>query len=460
MVDDSELHSACFETSLVDTHEHLLSPSELYQQVPDFLWTLEEVYVHCDLLSAGLDVAAKNETLSNTRKPLNERIAKWWPAWRGMRNTGYARMLEIACRDLFEVSEISPETVEVINTRLAESRKPGWLEHCLSQARIEMVVRDAFRFEYIDDYPPLFRFALRIDDFTRNCLSRHALYPLEERTGVAINSLEDMVDAMRRYVDQALATGKVATFKLADGYFRPVAIGKRNRAEAERCFERLVHQSPEGAMGDPCADRGADSQTTISELRPLHDYLYHHIFTWADEIGLPVQIHVGMFEGSGNFFQRSHPVDLIPIFLRYPRVRFDLFHAAYPYWRELGVIAKNLPNVFPNLCWTHIISPIGARRALDEWLDVVPANKILAFGGDVTTPERAYSHAIMARENVFRVLRRRMTEEGWKDSRAAEVARMLLRENALALYQIKPGLSSMASGRTADRRAGLASPPA
>ncbi len=47
----------------------------------------------------------------DTRLPLAERIDAWWPAWQASAHTGYARMLEIACRDLFGVEEISPATI-------------------------------------------------------------------------------------------------------------------------------------------------------------------------------------------------------------------------------------------------------------------------------------------------------------------------------------------------------------
>lgn len=428
MLEFPELRAVCFDTPLIDTHEHLWGPTELYAQPHDFLWTLEQDYVQRDLVSAGLDSTPNGRRVFDVTQPLDERITLWWGAWQGMRNTGYAQMLEIACRDLFDVPEISPQTVPTINQHLAEARKPGWIEACLERAKIEALVRDPFWHDH-DDCPPIYHFALRIDDWTRRCLTRHALYGLEKRTGLSIHSLDEMVRAMRRDVEQALATRRVVAFKLAHAYYRPVGIGEMNHADAERSFERLVHQTAASAVSDPWADYGADSQLTWVDAAPLHDYLFHHLFAWADEWQIPVQIHVGYFEGSGNFLQKGQPLELTPIFLRYPRVRFSLFHAAYPYWREVGVLAKSFPNVFADLCWMHILSPIGARRVLDEWLDVIPANKIFAFGGDVAVPERTYAHAKMARENVYRVLVRRVREEGWSQERAAELARMVLYKN-------------------------------
>jgi predicted TIM-barrel fold metal-dependent hydrolase len=431
--DHEELHHACFEVPVIDTHEHLASPPELYRQAPDFLSTLQEAYLDRDLLSAGLGMRRGGEVVFDVHRPLGERIDAWWPAWQATANTGYARMVEIACRDLFGVEEINPSTVPLLNQRMAESRKPGWLEHCLERAGIEALVKDPLPDDYAE-CPPRFRFTLRVDAFTRNCLNRHALYPLEERTGVAIHSLDDMARAMRRYIEQGLATSRVAAFKTSHAYFRPVAVDEMNRAEAERAFERLVHLTPDRPIGDPWGKHGADTQLTSLELKPLHDYLYHHLFGWAEEFDRPVQIHLGFQTGSGNFIQNSNPVDLIPIFLRYPRVRFVILHAGFPYWREAGAIAKAFPNVFLDLCFVPIISPLAARRILDEWIDSVPANKIFAFGGDVHGPERAYGHSRIARDVVFRVMYRRVTEEGLSQSQALRLARRLLYENAKSFF--------------------------
>lgn len=437
----SQLRMACFETPLFDTHEHLWSPKELALLPPDFLWTFQQDYVHRDLVSASLGQEPNVRIAFDLARPLDERIAAWWPAWQRMCNTGYARMIEVACRDLFGIPAITPSAVPALNACLTERQKPGWIEQCLARAGVGAVVRDPFRQDCTADYPPQVGFAVRVDDFTRRCLSRHAIYPLEERTGVAIHSLDGMVQAMRRDIEQSLATGRVHAWKLAHAYFRPVAIGPMDRAEAERSFERLVHQAPGSAINDPWADLGADSQTTWTELRPLHDYLIHHFIAWAEEYGRPVQVHLGIQEGSGNFLAHGRPTDLTPIFLRYPRVRFDLLHAGYPYWREVGVLAKNFPNVYADLCWTHILSPVAARQVMDEWLDLVPAAKILAFGGDVDSPERLYGHARIARDNVYRVLLRRVEEEGWGEEQAASVARLVLWENGRSLFGLPGGQS-------------------
>ena len=63
-----------------------------------------------------------------------------------------------------------------------------------------------------------------------------------------------------------------------------------------------------------------------------------------------------------------------------------------------------------------------ARRALAEWLDCVPINKIIAFGGDPTIwIEHAIGDLIMTRQTLAQSLARRM----------------MLYDNAIELYDLK-----------------------
>jgi hypothetical protein len=90
----------------------------------------------------------------------------------------------------------------------------------------------------------------------------------------------------------------------------------------------------------------------------------------AGAAGLPFQIHTGIQAGS-NYVPNSNPTQLSNLFTLYRDVRFDLFHSSYPYLSECVVLAKMYANVYVDMCWTHIISPSAAKRALHEYLDAL-----------------------------------------------------------------------------------------
>src|SRR5512142_619683 len=74
-LNDEDLRRACFTAPVIDTHEHLASPPELYRQPPDFLTTLQKDYLDRDLLSAGLGMQQDGgAAVFDTRRPLAERI--------------------------------------------------------------------------------------------------------------------------------------------------------------------------------------------------------------------------------------------------------------------------------------------------------------------------------------------------------------------------------------------------
>ncbi len=99
-------------------------------------------------------------------------------------------------------------------------------------------------------------------------------------------------------------------------------------------------------------------------------------------------------------------------------------------------MAKNLPNVTIDMSWAYIISPTFAHRFLNEAIETVPADKILAFGGDYEVPEGAYAHAMLCREVVAKVLTDKVNEGYWSEAEALRFARAILRENAIRTFRL------------------------
>jgi predicted TIM-barrel fold metal-dependent hydrolase len=166
--------------------------------------------------------------------------------------------------------------------------------------------------------------------------------------------------------------------------------------------------------------------------------MFHHLVRLIDAHQIPFQIHTGLLAGNAGVIENTKPTLLTNLFYLYPRVKFDLFHIGYPYHQEMAVLGKLFPNVYPDFCWSHIVSPAGSRQVLDEYLETIPVNKILGFGGDYRYPELSYAHAKIARRNVARVLAGKVEDGLFTEEQALEVARMLLRENAVQVFGVKP----------------------
>ena len=130
----------------------------------------------------------------------------------------------------------------------------------------------------------------------------------------------------------------------------------------------------------------------------------------------------------------TRALHLVPVLEKYRRARFDLFHASWPWTSELGALAKNYPNVYPDLCWAWTMNPAASERALAEWLDGVPFNKIFGFGADSGVPWNNAGYGLQARLGIANVLEQKIRDGHFSPATAREVAAAIMLENGERFY--------------------------
>lgn len=410
---------------IIDTHEHL----PLEKDCPPKADVLAEWLTHyfsCDLVSAGLS----DPDLAKARDSSQDLLQRWSlvePYWQAARSTGYGRALEWAARDLYGIDGISRHTILALNEAFCAARKKGghYEDVLRHKSRIALSIVDrmpgqAFRNE------PHFVSTLRVDPFLGPSHAQD-LRSRGDEVGLKVHTLADWEDVTRRHIERAFQPGsRVVCLKCGMAYLRSLRFDKTDRADAERAFHELF------------ADRNLpDWRPPIKAAPALGNHMMHVICRLADEHGLPFQFHTGLQEGNGNIISDSNPVLLSNLFLEYRDIRFDIFHMGYPYTQELSALAKNFRNVYIDMCWGHIISPEAARRALVEWLDAVPANKISAFGGDYSFVDGVYGHQKLARQNVAAALAAKVADGSFDLDRAKEIAGWLFVDNPTRLFKLE-----------------------
>ena len=260
---------------------------------------------------------------------------------------------------------------------------------------------------------------------------RKSLAGLEPSTGISILTLDKFVEAVNAKISLLKAATRMGAFKVAMAYLRDLEVGDPTRHEAELVFNRIFsHRTFHDDLDQPGA---AISQR---ESRPLTDYMFHRLMERADSDDIPVQIHTGYLAGHWGALQGTKASLLIPVFQKYRRVRFDIFHGSWPWTSELGAIAKNYPNVYPDLCWAWAANTTHAERALSEWLDCVPFNKILAYGADTLWPWCDVGYAIQARIGIARVLEQKIEAGYFSPRTAEEVAEAIMLKNGEQLFGV------------------------
>ncbi len=422
---------------IIDTHEHLPFESERPRDT-DVLAEWLEHYFSCDLVSAGLsdnDLA----TVRDSRQDLKSRWKIVEPYWRAAESTGYGRSLAIAARDIYGIETINAQTIERLDAVFKEARNRGghYQSVLKDKSHIAVSICDSKPDPYKETDDP-FLFTLQTDVFmTPGHYSQ--LCAVGSEVSRDVHTLADWMNVTRAIIEKYVnGTSRVVCLKCGLAYSRNLRFDKVTYADAERAFNEMFND----------CNLTPYWRAPIKVAKALTDWMMHFVCQVADDNRLVYQIHTGIQEGHGNFIYDSNPTLLTNLFLEYRNVRFDVFHLGYPYVMELGNLAKNFRNVFIDMCWGHIISPEAARRALVEWLDAVPANKISAFGGDYCFVDGVYGHQYIARRNVAMSLAQKVTDGSISVSRAQEVATWLFIDNPKRLFSLDRFLDETTDGKT------------
>lgn len=401
---EKKLFMAISEMEIIDCHEHL-PPEEERIKKPVDVFTLFSHYTHRDLVVAGMR-EEQYQSLYNQEMSLVARWKIFAPYWEQIRFGSYARAALLAAEKFYGFTDINEKTYQPLSEAIKKANKPGLYENVLRKACnirtcLTQCGRTALGTPLLTPVMPMVYEMENWDSLTH--------LPFEK--DAKISSLNDYLEAVTKYIIRVKNEGAVGLKMFSNPY------GKPERGAAISLFEKLK----------------SDSKLKLPVPNSLRDYVVDQSIKFAGENEMVVAVHTGYW---GDFRQLD-PLHMIPILQRYPEVRFDIYHLGYPWMRETLMLGKGFPNVWLNLCWTHIISQRFATAGLDEALDLIPVNKILAFGGDYCTPvEKVYGHLVMAREDVARVLAKRIEEGRINESQALNIAKRWFWENPKELYRL------------------------
>jgi predicted TIM-barrel fold metal-dependent hydrolase len=420
-----EIYEYVRNLEIIDTHEHLPAFESLREKDTDILKEYLTQYFNSDLISAGLS-PADYERVIDCNYPLMDRWSLVEPYWEAAGNTGYARALDISVKELYGIESICRDTIEELNRKFKKSLEPGHF-------RLVLKEKSKIKVSLLHDIPReneriLFTSKLKCDEeFFRSiypvdaCISPQSgedIERVEKECRMRICCINDWLEACERLLDNALQSGAVA-LKSALAYVRTLLYKRVTKNEAEEDFNEIFRNKHMGIYMPHVFTLGDRFQ----------DYMMHFILQLAERKNLTIQFHTGLQEGNGNLIYHSDPSLLSNLFLEYPDVKFDLFHMGYPYQHVVTALAKNLPNVYIDMCWAHIISPQASINMLMEWIDTVPVNKISAFGGDYLFIDAVVGHQYIARKNVSIALANKVEEGVFDIEKAKKIAGQLFYDN-------------------------------
>jgi ankyrin repeat protein len=215
--------------------------------------------------------------------------------------------------------------------------------------------------------------------------------------------------------------------KFITAYHRPLNFAKVSIVEAASVYKQMLQ----------------GKKVSISEQRKLEDYLFRYITQEAGRFDLKVHIHTGAGGGSDFNLSGSNPMLLESVFNDPDQrnTKFVMIHGGLPFEKEAGAMLVK-QNVYADISVHTILrSPRALSTTIRSWLERYP-EKVL-YGSDaspgIDSPlinwEECAGLSINNARNALAIALTEMMNDGQiSRNRAVELAEMVLRTNAIRLY--------------------------
>jgi uncharacterized protein len=393
---------------VIDCHEHTYPQNELPQPVD--LWTIfRNSDAGDDLISAGMPESDRPKLDWNLAAPYLPKV----------QNTGFFQSLRAAFQDLFDFQEAAITAgnwQELSNKIIAANHRDDWYAEVLQRrGNIRLLLR--VQGDEANPYAVDRRFFSPLINLDGWIMAGDALERerLAQDVGGSASTLKQYLDTIGELIHKA-KENKAAGLKSMLAYYRSLDISSPDGLDAGRLFRSAKLEGP--------------------DARLFQDFMINAISRLAGVYELPYQLHAGYGSWQSNIVERSNPLLLNPLFEAHRKTNFVLLHGGYPYISEMATLAKNHPNVFIECGWLAYIAPSVYRRALGEWLDTVPMNKITAFSADCRHVEQTYGALILTRRLLASVFQEKLLRDDWGLEFCRTVAGNLLANNAVDIYNL------------------------
>ncbi len=412
-----EIRSAMDSYLAIDTHDHLRPFSDLFG--PDMTDKGRGMTLHS--VWAGSYYPWINK-LSTWRD--GSSFAEWWADSKhdfdDARATSFYRYVLPAFRDLYGIDfeNMSDAQAQELNDRIFENyRDDRWLNDVIrNRAKIELMFIDPYwaRLKFERAYT----FSVPVLNVTSMVSGFHASefanpldspYDFADKNGKSIDSLDDYLAAIESIFAKAVESDAVC-LKSTLAYQRTLDFKNVPRARAEVAFGKKR------------------SELSEAEIRDFEDFVFRRIVEFSANYELPFQIHTGQAR-----IQGSNPMLLVDLIAANPKTKFILFHGGFPWVGETGVIAMKYPNVWIDSVWLPQLSYTMAKRAYQEWLEVMPSDRIM-WGADTSQAEGIYAATVWTKDCLAEALAEKVDKGELKMEHAHRIAKQVLRDNALKLF--------------------------
>lgn len=392
----------------IDCHEHIPEVEELYNKAGmSGFGALFIPYLTNDLNSAGMKLPEGGPSVAFTN--ISDDWDAFGPYWTACKFTSYARPIRLTLQKFYGVDDLTRENYMEITKRAMANNTPGIYQRIFRDTcGIEKVIVNCFGLPKAGDT----LLVVNLASPSMMTMSKDTIVGIAGQIGAPDPATLDEYAAITdTWMEKKVKEGAVE-FKT-----QSILCETPDKAKAEEAFKLVLE-------GKPMPPDMASNLSAI--LREAHARK-------AAQLDVPIAIHTGVW---GDY--RMVAVENIISFVqRNPKTRIDVYHLGIPSPRAALQLVKNFPNAYLNLCWTHIVAPDMTVNSLKEAMDMVPLNKVFAFGGDfVTFVEEVYGHLHMARENIAIVFGDRVDRNLMDMDEAKHWIKAWFYDNPKAFYRL------------------------
>jgi hypothetical protein len=170
--------------------------------------------------------------------------------------------------------------------------------------------------------------------------------------------------------------------------------------------------------------------------KAFRDYCFCKGCEVAAELDLPLQIHTALGDTPTLNLYKCNPLLLYDAINAFPKTRFVLLHAGYPYCEELGYLVWSYDNVYADMSSMHPYASIAGETKIKSIIELAPMNKIM-FGTDAGgIPEQFWFGALEFRTYLTNVLQELVDKKYISHGFAIQSAENIMYKNVLRLYKI------------------------
>ena len=353
-----------------------------------------------------------------------ESFDSWWlrakPDFKDAHATSFYRYVLPAFKDLYGIDFETMTDIQArqLNQKIFENYQDDtWLKTIVTErANIELMFIDPYwaRLKFDRAYHfaiPVLNVTTMVDGYHRDAFASDtdSPYAYARSQGKEIASLEGYLETLDSIFQKATESN-VVCLKSTLAYQRTLQFENVSRERAVKAFGRPKKELKE------------------AEIKDFQDYVFWRICEMSAKYDLPFQIHTGQAR-----IQGSNPMLLVDLIESNPRTKFILFHGGFPWVGETGVIAMKYKNVWIDSVWLPQLSYTMAKRAYQEWLEIIPSDRIM-WGADTVNAEGIYAATVFSRQCISESLAEKVIRDELSEEQAIFIGTQIMRENALKLF--------------------------